>query len=108
MDYDKEILRILTEAGMNGLTVAKVSRHVYNTFNSFFNAVSYDDVHRHVAQYLIRNSKNSESIVEKVGRGTYRLNMKSQETRQLMLQFTDEVEVTENSDKPEDLSLSLF
>ena len=37
MEFDKEILRILMEAGTEGLSLQKVARHVFNAFNSFFN-----------------------------------------------------------------------
>ena len=108
VDYDKEILRVLTEAGEKGLSVSKISRHVYNSYNSFFTVVTYDDVHRYVSQYLLRNSKNPESIIEKNERGIYHLNFKSQVTLQLMLQFTDNVIESEQESKNEDCSLSLF
>ena len=38
MQYDKEILRVLAEAGNEGLSVQKVSRHVFNACNSLFNS----------------------------------------------------------------------
>lgn len=108
MNYDKEILRILTEVGDRGLSVAKVSLHVYNACNSLFTMVSYEDVHRYVAQYLLRNSKNRDSIIEKTERGIYHLNLKSAETQQLMLQFQDEAPEETVSPQTDDLSLSLF
>lgn len=36
MRFEKDILLILIEAGDNGLSVNKISRHVFNTHNSFF------------------------------------------------------------------------
>lgn len=108
MEYDKEILRILTEAGERGLSVAKISRHVYNSCNTFFSSVTYEDVHRYVSQFLLRNSKNPESLIEKSGRGIYHINLKSQATSQLLLQFCDDASKTEPEKPSEDLSLSLF
>lgn len=108
MDYDKEILRILTEVGDGGLSVSKISRHVYNSCNSFFNVVTFEEVHRYVSQFLLRNSKNPDSIIEKAERGIYHLNYKSQETQQLMLQFREETSCSEQETKAEDRSLSLF
>ena len=34
LNYDKEIWRVLTEAGMNGLSVQKIARHVFNASNN--------------------------------------------------------------------------
>ena len=108
MNYDREILRILTEVGDRGLSVAKISRHVHHACNSLFTPIDFEDVHKYVAQYLLRNSKNPDSIIEKTDRGVYHLNLRSQETQQLMLQFAVHQDETESKNEPEDLSLSLF
>jgi len=108
VDYDREILRILTEVGERGLSVAKISHHVYNSCNSFFAVVSYEDVHRYVSQFLLRNSKNPDSIIRKSERGVYYINFKSQESNQLMLQFCDNIPEPESKKTEEDRSLSLF
>ena len=107
MNNEKEIVRVLTEAGSKGLTVSKIARHVFNASHTFFSDISYDDIYRTTLHYLQRNSRLSDSIFEKVDRGTYRMNVNSAESRQLMLEFID--------DEPEpvkpqsvDLSLSLF
>ena len=49
---------------------------------------------RQVQQYLLKNSKSPQSLIESTGqRGCYRLNTTgSQDARQLMLQFADEQE----------------
>lgn len=108
MEYDKHILRILTEAGNNGLSVQKIARHVFNVSNTFFNIVYFEDVRKYVQSYLLRNSKSPDAIIESMAsRGMYRLNMKSKVTQQLMLQFTDKEEEVHVS-KEEDSSLSLF
>ena len=108
MNYDREILRVLVEAGSEGLSVQKISRHVHYACNSFFNVIDFDELHRYVAQFLLRNSKNPESLIEKTDRGVYHLNMKNTQTQQLMLEFkeTPTEEVQEVSTK--DLSLGLF
>lgn len=107
MNYEREIIRILTEAGSKGLTATKISRHVYNALNTFFSETDYDDVHRATLQFLKRNSRFTDSIIEKVDRGTYRMNVNSAESRQLMLQFIEDV--PEPVKPPTaDLSLSLF
>jgi hypothetical protein len=106
-NYDREILKTLTEVGERGLSIAKISLHVYNACNTLFASASYEDVHRYVAQYLLRNSKNPDSIIEKTERGIYHLNLRSKETQQLMLQFSEEQQPVVE-EKPQDLSLSLF
>lgn len=108
MNYEKQILEVLTEVGQDGLSVQKISRHVFNVCNSFFNPISHDDVHRYVSQYLICNSKGKNSMLETVRRGVYRLNMNSLESQQLMLEFRDDDPVEEENKPSIDHSLSLF
>jgi DNA repair protein RadC len=112
MEFDKEILRILMEAGTEGLSLQKVARHVFNAFNSFFNPLNYEDVHKYVAQYLLKNSKRMDSLIEKTDmRGYYRLNMDNQQSQQLMLQFREEQKTNNQNEelpKNEDRSLNLF
>lgn len=108
MNYEQHILRILSEAGEDGLSVAKIARHVHHACNTLFSPISYVEVHRDVAQFLLRNSKNPDSIIEKTDRGIYHLNMRSTETQQLMLQFQDERQDTDTQQPSVDLSLSLF
>lgn len=109
MRYDEEILRVLGEAGADGLSVAKVARHVYNACNSFFEPLDYDEVHRDVYQYLARNSKKSDSLIVKTAaRGIYRLNEQSREARQLMLDFEAAASEEPTKEAYKDESLSLF
>lgn len=111
MDYDKEIWRILLEAGDAGLSIQKLSRHVYNACNSLFMPADFSHVHQYVSQFLSRHSKDPQSMITHTGqRGIYRLNPDNQQSRQLMLQFKEEQ--TPDDDDTElpslDLSLSLF
>ena len=108
--YDDKILRVLTEAGSDGLSVLKLSRHVFNASNTLFETVDFEEVHRYVQSFLLKNSRSSDSLVENVGRrGVYRLNPRSAESQQLMLQFSDEEPNEEEPPKPSvNLSLSLF
>lgn len=108
MSYDQDILRILTEAGDKGLSVSKITRHVFNSCNTLFARVDYDEVHRYVSQYLLKNSKFSDSILEKTERGVYRMNPQSAESLQFMLQFKEEDSEPESTNQSDDLSLSLF
>lgn len=109
MPYDEKILRFLTEAGEQGLSVQKLARHVFNDSNTFFETIDFEDVHRYVQNFLLKNSKTYDSLVENVGRrGVYRLNPRSAESQQLRLKFLDE-DTEEEKPKPDvDLSLSLF
>jgi len=110
MNYDDCILKVLVEAGERGLTVVKISRHVYNASNSLFNTVDFNELHRYVQQFLLKNSKSSDSMIESTGtRGIYRLNPQSKESQQLMLQFQEEeVQEDEDQESREDQSLFLF
>ena len=111
MEYDKDIFKVLTEAGSAGISVQKLSRHVYNAHNSLFNPIGLEEVHAYVLQFLQRNSKDPNSVVERAEtRGVYRLNTKTQEGLQLMLQFSDHCETEEEVPQTPDvdLSLSLF
>lgn len=99
MTYEGDIIRILTEAGQDGLAAHKIAMHVFNAHNNFFDKVSMDDVERIVYNYLRRNSQSPESPIERTARrGVYRLNLSSHDTSQLMLGFTDST----SEDKPQD------
>ena len=111
LTYDQQILKILTESGEGGVSVQVIAKHVYNMNCTFFSQPDYDEVRSYVQQYLLRNSKSSQSLVESTGRrGYYRLNTEgSADARQLMLQFRDEqLEETEEEKPQQDLSLDLF
>lgn len=110
MDYSKDIIDILLKAP-EGLSVKKIVRHVYNAHNSLFESVDLDDVKRFVTQYLTTRSKSMTSPIEHTGeRGIYRLNERSPESRELMLQFKDdnEIEETETIVSRNDDTLDLF
>ena len=109
MNYDSEILYVLKEAGAKGLSIRKIARHVFNSRNSLFDVVSFDDVYRYVAGYLARSSKSEDSFIERTDvRGVYRLNL-SNASRQLQFDFRDEDdEIRDAGVSYEDKSLSLF
>lgn len=80
---------------------------------TFFNQPDYEEIHTYVQQYMLRNSKSSQSLIERTDhRGRYRLNTGgSADAQQLMLQFREkqEEEKEEEETKPQqDLSLDLF
>lgn len=114
MSYDQQILFVLTEAGERGISVQSIAKHVYNMNTTFFYMPSLEEIHAYVQQYLLKNSKSPQSLIENTGRrGYYRLNTQgSADARQLMLDFQEE-HATARSDEDVvptavDLSLSLF
>ena len=105
MNFDNEILRVLTLAGSKGLKTEKVARHVFNACNSMFTPLNYKDVHAYVSQFLIKCSKDALSVIEKgEGHGIYRLNFSNQKAQQLLLKFSPH---DEGSDKSEEDALEL-
>lgn len=90
MNYEKEILEVLYEAGTDGLSVHKIAIHVHNAHNTLFAPVAFDEVRLHVQAWLLRNSRFSDSPVKRCGkRGMYQLNLLSKKTRQMLLEFHD-------------------
>ncbi len=111
MTYDQQILKVLTGAGEGGVSVQAIAKHVYNMNCTFFSQPDYEDIRSYVQQYLLRNSKSSQSLIESTGRrGYYRLNSEgSADARQLLLQFREELVEEKEEEKPkQDLSLNLF
>lgn len=110
LDYDKAILRALYRAGEDGLSVGCTTHRVFNSLNDFFCPLSYEEVYRYVSRYLVRNSRNPDSLIEKTAqRGVYHLNFHSSETQQLMLQFDEDEEIEDDTDREDTQNqLSLF
>ena len=114
MTYDQQILKVLTEAGDRGIGVQAIAKHVYNMNCTFFHQPDYEEIRQYVQQYLLRNSKSVQSLIEHTERrGYYRLNTAgSADALQLMLQFREqqeEKEAEKEEEKPHlDLSLDLF
>ena len=113
MNYEQQILHILSEVGERGISVSVLSKHVYNLNCTLFSQPDLQEVKQFVQQYLLKNSKSSQSLIESTGRrGYYRLNTgNNADARQLMLEFREEDSVIEEaeSEKPtQDFSLSLF
>lgn len=91
MNYEREILDILLEAGDKGLTVKNISRHVHYEANSLFEEICYNDVYKDVRRFIQKESRNSYSILEHTQeRGCYRLNRNSEIFSQLLLQFDNQ------------------
>ena len=89
MTYDQQILSILTSVGDKGISVMQMSKHVYNMNLSFFYTPDLNEIRSYVQQYLLKNSKSPQSLIESTGRrGYYRLNTQNNaDARQLMLEF---------------------
>ena len=113
MVYDQQILKILTDVGERGIHVGTLAKHVYNLNCTFFFSPDLQEIRQYVQQYLLRNSKSSQSLIESTGRrGYYRLNTQgSADARQLMLDFKDELPSADASEEvrsQQDFSLDLF
>ena len=112
MTYDKQILQILTDVGEQGVGVQQLAKHIYNLNCTLFSQPDLQEIHNYVQQYLLRNSKSPQSLIESTGRrGYYRLNTRNNaDARQLMLEFRElSDDASKDIEKPlPDLSLSLF
>ena len=113
MTYDQQILSILTSVGDKGISVMQVSKHVYNMNLSFFYTPDLNEIRAYVQQYLLKNSKSQQSLIESTGRrGYYRLNTQNNaDARQLLIEFREERQQEpekEEPSAPRDLSLNLF
>ncbi len=108
MSYDEEILRVLYEAGQEGLSVSKIVLHVYNACNSLFCPIELETVRKYVVTYVRRNTCGSRSLLKKASRrGRYCLNPCSRETEWLKL-FAEDSNAEQCSDGQIEGSLSLF
>lgn len=110
MNCDKDIFKILSEAKDEGISAMNIACHVYNSYNSFFDDVDFDVIYHYVSNFLKKNSKNPDSIIEKSNlESKYYLNFNSRETQQLMFEFENDLEDNENQQNhSQDFSLSLF
>ena len=110
MTYDRQILQILTEVGEKGINIQLLVKHIYNMNSTLFSSPNLEDIRSYVQQFLLKNSKSAQSLIENTGRrGYYRLNTQNNaDARQLLLAFREPV-AEEKEEKPAvDLSLSLF
>ena len=111
MTYDKQILRLLTDVGEQGISVLSLAKHVYNLNCTFFSTPDLEEIRGYVQQFLLKNSKSSQSLIESTGRrGYYRLNtINNADAQQLMIQFHEERQDEEKEEAlVQDMSLSLF
>ena len=113
MTYDQQILDILTAVGEKGISVQLLAKHVYNNNLSFFFTPNLEEIRAYIQQYLLKNSKQPSSLIEKMERrGYYRLNTQNNpDARQLLIDFREESLTNDKEERPDinvDLSLDLF
>lgn len=107
MNCENIILEVLKEAGDTGLPVSKITHHVYNASNSLFHDIAWDDVKSYVSTFLLKQSRNPNSLIEKTEkRGYYALKIKNTDDSQLLFQFSNHEEPKDKEDS--DYSSSLF
>ena len=107
MNCENIILEVLKEAGDNGLSVSKITHHVYNELNSLFHDLDWNDVKNYVSTFLLKQSHNSNSLIEKTGkRGYYALKIKDTDDSQLLFRFSNHEEPKDKEES--NCSSSLF
>ncbi len=111
MDYQRQLVAILKEAGEKGLPLNKIARHVYNSSCTLFESPSFDKVYADLAQFLSRQSHLADGMVKRTGtRGVYAINDRWALFRQVVIDFdehtTDEISQQQDS-FVEDKSLTL-
>ena len=90
MKYDRLIIEILMEAGSDGLTVRKVSRHVFNAVNGLFDEADIEAVHKLVRAFLQRHSKGASPALDRPKHGSYALNRRTAAGRALIERLLSE------------------
>ena len=58
--YEQQILRILTEVGQRGISVALLTKHLYNLNCTLFFQPDLQEIRQFVQQYLLRNSNSAQ------------------------------------------------
>lgn len=96
MNYDKDIIELLIMAGPKGISIKKISQYVFYNRNSFFDAVSYEEVFAEVRRYVYNGLRLKNPTLEHADSRHYRICNRTQEGRQLLLQYKD---VEEKDDK---------
>ena len=95
MKYDRLIIEILMEAGSDGLTVRKVSRHVFNAVNGLFDEADIEAVHKLVRAFLQRHSKGASPALDRPKHSSYALNRRTAAGRALIERL-----LSEETDQP--------
>ena len=53
----------MVKIGDKGISLRNLVRSVYNLSSTFFFTPDYDDVYRHVQQFVLKNSKTPSSAI---------------------------------------------
>lgn len=89
MDFERDILQVLSEATNTGMPLRRIALNVYNIRNSLFEPLDQSVVYSEIAEWLRTKSSQSGSPIMKCDkRGYYTLNPNSPQVQQLMMQFT--------------------
>ena len=89
MQYERHILLILREAYPHGMPVRRIALNVYNITNTLFDPQDREKVHSAVAEWLRSESQKSGGAVRRADtRGWYRLNERSMQVQQLLMEFS--------------------
>ena len=91
MNYEPAIIRILYMAGAQGISVHKLSLHVYNASNDFFTRIPFEEVRQDVQAWLLRHSRGACPEVTRVRHGYYSLNKSSARVRRMLENGTQSV-----------------
>ena len=84
--YEEQILKIFSDVGRRDISVHLLAKHVYNMNCTLFHQPEMKEVVRETRNYVVRNSRGRQPILERTGRwGYYRLNSKGQREAQQML-----------------------
>lgn len=88
MIFEREILKVLSEAPREGMPLRRIALNVYNMSNTLFNPLDRDEVYADVGEWLRKTAAVKGASVEKAEtRGWYKINLKSQKVQQMMLEF---------------------
>lgn len=102
MDYDKDIILILAEAGQKGLRAGKIALHVYNTNRSLFFSPEKNDVYKRVLNCLHKRSSTKKPLITKgEKRGYYRLTPRGKAEAARLTTSSKAGDTTKDPDKTE-------
>lgn len=116
--YEEQILRILLDVGVRGISIKMLTKHVYNFSCTLFYQPEYSEVYRAVQRYVYGHSRRRGAMLTPTGVwGRYRLTPSGKARAQQICQKSGllrEPETDGSEDGGEeaspsqDLSLSLF
>lgn len=102
------------DVGQRGISIAALTKHVYNMNSTFFYQPDIQKINVFVRQYVWRNSRSAHPMIEHMEkRGYYRLKKnRMNDVQQMILCFSNDDKREKADDTANkavaDLSLSLF